>query len=416
MKKMLTAILSGAAALSLFACTAPEKVGSASSVKLTFCIWDEVQQPVFERIIEKFEEENPDIDVELQLTPWSQYWTKLDAAMGADSAADVFWMNTFLPKYASAGLLEALDGYLEKDGIAMDAYVASSAGMCRYEGRQYGMPKGLDTVQLFYNKEIFREYGVEEPKPGWTWEDMVKKAEELKAKSSEIYPILMELDPQPSYFNFIVQSGGYILDESGKKTGLGEPGSIEAYRDIVELMDQRLMPDARVLSDTKGTDLFLSKKGAMLFMGSWKCSLLDQAGFGDQIAAVPMPLREKGNQSVIGGLSYAMNANCKNKEAAWKLIRYLSGEEANRMQAEEKIDIPALKSAQQYYHAEHIDTAVLFEAADSGFPYPTSLLAADWNQVISDYSGKIFAKELSPEEGCRAMQKEVQDILDKEQT
>ncbi|MCI2132266.1 MAG: sugar ABC transporter substrate-binding protein [Eubacterium sp.] len=430
MKKFTGVLLAACMLASLTACGADgERVSTASSgvsetssemnsnsakTKVTFSIWDEVQQPVFEKIVDDFEKENPDIDVELQLTPWSQYWTKLDAAMGADTAADVFWINTFMPKYAEAGVLEPLNQYIKEDGIDMDDYVNVVADMYNYKGAQYGMPKGMDTVQVFYNKAIFEKYGIEEPKEGWTWGEMVQTAQALKEKNSDVYPILMELDPQPSYFNFIEQSGGYVLDDTGKKTGLGTPGAIKAYQDVVDLMDQGLMPDNQVLSDTKGTDLFLSQKGAMLFMGSWKCAVLDAASFADQLGTVSMPAREEGNQSVIGGLGYAMNANSKNKEAAWKLIKFLAGEKANRMQAEARIDIPALKSAQQYYKTDHVDSSVIFKAADSGFAYPTSPSVADWNQVITDYSNKIFSKEMTAEEGCEKMGAEVQAILDKE--
>ncbi len=383
-------------------------------VKISFALWDEVQKPTFDQIIAEFEKENPDIDVEIQLTPWSQYWTKLDAAMGAESAADVFWMNTFLPKYALAGVLEPLDSYIQKDGVDMNAYVKVVGDMYNYEGSQYCLPKGIDTVQVFYNKEIFAKYGVEEPQSGWSWEDMKKLAADLKAKGAEEYPILMELDPQPSYFNFIPQSGGYILDESGKRTGIGEAGSVKAYEDVLELMQEGLMPDIKVLSDTKGTDLFLSQKGAMLFMGSWKVSVLDDASFAANIGTVEMPKREQSNQSVIGGLGYAMNAGSKHKDASWRLIRYLAGESSNKMQAEARIDVPALLAAQQYYQTKHIDTSVIFKAAESGYPFPTSPGVADWLSVIMDGSARIFAGEISAQEGCLQMQEQVQEILDSE--
>ena len=66
-------------------------VKAADPVRISFMIWDEVQRPVFDEIVAEFMEANPEIDVEIQLTPWSQYWTKLDAAAGAGEAPDVFW-------------------------------------------------------------------------------------------------------------------------------------------------------------------------------------------------------------------------------------------------------------------------------------------------------------------------------------
>lgn len=417
---MLTFLMVG----SLVACgnsqegTEKNQGNDSEKTKISFALWDEVQKPIFDEIVEQFETENPDIDVELQLTPWSQYWTKLDAAMGSGSAADVFWMNTYLPKYAEAGVLEPLDEYIEKDKINMDDYVSVVKDAYNYKGVQYCMPKGVDTVQVFYNKDLFEKYDVEEPQSGWTWEDMKNLAEQLKSQieksGSDEYPILMELDAQPSFFNFINQSGGYVLSDDMKKAGFDQEGTIKAYEDMVALMDEGLMPDSKVLSDTKGTDLFLSQKGAILFMGSWKTSVIDEASFADQVGTIAMPVRENGNQSVIGGLGYAVNSNSENKDAAWKFVKYLAGEEANKLQAEAKIDVPALISAQQYYKAEHVDVNVIFDAAETGFPFPTSAGVAEWLPTVNEISAKIFAKELTPEEGCKQMQEATQNILDSE--
>ena len=425
MKKILCMVLGVLMAGSLAACQSSGGVGKKEAenkenkkTKITFALWDEVQKPVFDEIIEKFEEENKDIDVELQLTPWSQYWTKLDAAMGSDNAADVFWMNTYLPKYASAGVLEPLDEYMKRDGVNLDHYVKTVADSLQYDGKQYCLPKGIDTVQVFYNKAIFEKYDIAVPVKGWTWEEMVKTATELKDKistsGSDEYPILMELDPQPSYFNFIRQSGGFVLSEDKKTAGFDQAGTIKAYQDIMDLIDTGLMPGNEVLSDTKGTDLFLSQKGAMLFMGSWKVPVLEEASFAEQIGTIAMPLKENGNQSVIGGLGYAINSKSKEKEAAWKLVQYLAGEESNRLQAEAKIDVPALVSAQQYYKTKYIDAAVIFEAAKTGYAFPTSLTVSDWLPSVAEISGKIFAKEVTPEQGCQQIQKAVQSVLDNE--
>lgn len=413
---MLTLLMTGSMVLNT---TFPVHAEKKSDVtKISFALWDEVQKPVFDEIISKFEEENPDIDVELQLTPWSQYWTKLDAAMGSNSAADVFWMNTYLPKYAEAGVLEPLDEYIKKDEINMDDYVSVVTDSYNYKDIQYCMPKGMDTVQVFFNRAIFEKYGVEEPKAGWTWEDMTNTAKQLKSQieksGSDEYPILMELDPQPSFFNFINQSGGFVLSEDMKTAGFDQAGTVKAFEDMVSLMDEGLMPGSEVLSDTKGTDLFLSQKGAILFMGSWKTSVVDEASFADQIGTVAMPAKENGNQSVIGGLGYAINSNSKNKDAAWELVKYLAGEESNKLQAEAKTDVPALISAQQYYKANHIDVNVIFEVAKTGFPFPTSASVAEWLPAINEISAKVFAKELTPEEGCAQMQESTQGALDSE--
>ncbi|MGL6200853.1 MAG: ABC transporter substrate-binding protein [Lachnospiraceae bacterium] len=417
MKKLISIVLVLLMVSSLVACQGSgSETKGTEKTKISFALWDEVQKPIFEEIIEKFEAENTDINVEIQLTPWSQYWTKLDAAMGSNNAADVFWMNIFLPKYADAGVVEPLTEYIEKDNVDMDNYHMHVTDALYYDGVQYCLPKGIDTVQVFYNKAIFEKYGVAQPKEGWTWEDMREIAKQLKEKidaaGSDEYPILMELESQPSYFNFIIQSGGYIISDDKKTAGFDQPGTIKAYQDMVDLMNSGLMPGSEVLSDTKGTDLFLTQKGAMLFMGSWKIPVLDESSFAEQIGVVTMPAKEKGNQSAIGGLGYAINSNSKEKDAAWRLVKYLAGEESNKLQAEAKVDVPALISAQQYYKTEHIDSDVIFEALKTGFAFPTSLGVADWYTTVSDVSGQIFAQEVTAEEGCQQIQESMQSVLD----
>lgn len=391
---------------------------AAEKTKITYALWDESQKPFFDQIVTKFEEANADIDVEVQLTPWSDYWTKLDAAMGAGSAADVFWMNTFLPKYVNAGVLEPLDSYIQAAGLDMNGYVAVIRNAYNMNGVQYAMPKGMDTVQVFYNKAIFAKYGVDEPKDGWTWADMVATGTKLKeaiaAAGGSEYPLVMELDPQPSYFNFIVQDGGFIISDDQKTAGFDQAGTVKSFQDVLDLMSAGVMPDSKVLSDTKGTDLFLSQKAAMVFMGSWKALLMDEASFAADIGVVPMPKMDASNASVMGGLGYAMNVNCQNKEAAWKLIQFLSGEEANKMQAEGKIDMPALISAQQYYvpNFKHIDASVFYKVAETGFFFPTSTSIAEWLPVVMDFSSQILSGTVTPADGCKAIQDQMQPILD----
>lgn len=390
---------------------------AAEPVTLTFSLWDENQAPVMKEIIKKFEEENKDIKVEVQLTPWSDYWTKLDAAAGAGKAADVLWMNVFLPKYVDPGVLVPLDEYIAKDKLDLSQYVDTMVNMYNYNGKQYALPKGMDTVQVFYNKAIFDKYGVAYPKAGWTWDDMAAIGNQLKAaikaKKGTEYPLVMELDAQPSHFNFVYQTGGYVLSPDGKTSGYNTPENVDSFKRVVSLMDNGIMPSYTILSDTKGTDLFISQKAAMIYMGSWKAIVMEEASIAKDIGVITMPAI-KNNTSVLGGLGYVMTSTCENKDAAWKLIKYLAGYESNKMQAEGKIDMPALKEAQKFYAEsfKNIDANVFFEATKTSVPFPTSPVLAGFLPVIEENAAAIFAKKVTPEEGCKAAYEGVQKILD----
>lgn len=384
-------------------------VRAADPVKISFMLWDEVQRPIFDEIVAKFMEANPDIEVEIQLTPWSQYWTKLDAAAGAGEAPDVFWMNTFMAKYVDAGVLEPLDSYIDAAGLDRAAWLGTTMNAYADEGVQYAMPKGMDTVVVAFNKKIFDKYEVAYPADGWTWDEFVAKGAELrdaiKAAGGDEYAFVMEIDSaQPSYIQLLAQDGLVIFDESEKGTDLDSPDAVAAFADIVSLIDEGILPDFKVLSDTKATDLFLSEKGAMVYVGSWKSSVLDEASFAGDIGMVKMPIR-KVDVCAIGGLGYSMSAFSKNKEAAWKLVEFLSGPESNRIQAEARIEIPAYLAEQAAYLPafKNIDGSVFIEQGVSSVRFPSHRPLATTISIMSDYAGQIFSKELTPEEGVAAM-------------
>jgi multiple sugar transport system substrate-binding protein len=389
--------------------------------ELTLALWDENQKPAIQKIVDQYNASQDSVEVVIELTPWGSYWTKLDAAAGSKDAPDVFWMNTYLPKYATGGVIQPIDEYIARDSIDLSAYVDATVKMHQYEGKRWGMPKGLDSVAVALNTDLFEKYGVALPKEGWTWADMVNLATQLrdaiKRAGGDEYPILMELDAQPSHFNFAHQTGGYVISQDFSKSGYNLPETTLAYQRVVDLMDNSLLAPYVVLSDTNGTDLFLSGKGAILFVGSWKGQVLENSTLGQNgaIHLITMPTQEAGNHSVLGGLSYAISAYSKNKDEAWDFVKFITGTIGNTIQAEEGIDIPALKSAQSKYleNFKNINVEAYFKAAEVAVPFPAGPDFTLWFGYVNDYAAQIFGGQISAEEGTKAIYQEMQAILDK---
>ncbi|MGD1822904.1 MAG: ABC transporter substrate-binding protein [Pleomorphochaeta sp.] len=403
---------------SVFANGAKEETGKKT---LTLSIWDENQRPAIQQILDEFNAQNNDYEAVLELTPWNSYWTKLDAAAGAGQAADVFWMNVYLPKYVEGNVMLPLDDYVKDSGINLNDYVETTVNMFKYDNHVWCLPKGMDTVAVAFNKELFDKYDVDYPKTGWTWEDMKDTAMQLKtaisAAGGSEYPILMELDAQPSHFNFAYQTGGYVISSDYKKSGYNLDSTVESYQNVVDLFNEDLLAPYTVLSETKGTDLFLSKRGAIVFIGSWQASVLENSSIAKEgnLGLITMPLQEKDNTSVIGGLGYGIFKNTKYPEGAFELISFITGEVGNKIQGEAGIDIPAYKSAQVYYkdHFKNINAQAFFDAAINSVPFPAGPDINAWLGIINDNVARIYAQEISAKEGCDIIYKQMQPILDK---
>ena len=113
MKKLLAALLVVVLAFGLAAC------GKASDGKthLTFQIWDVNQRDGMQAVCDAYTAKNPDVVIEVQVTSWSEYWTKLEAAAVSNQMPDVFWMHTNeILKYADYGMIADLtDLYNDED-------------------------------------------------------------------------------------------------------------------------------------------------------------------------------------------------------------------------------------------------------------------------------------------------------------
>ncbi len=419
MKKFLKLLLAASLVFALTACSSSTSGEEDGPVQIVLTLWDEVQAPVIQENVDKFNEANAgEIEATIEIVPWSNYWTKLDASLETSDSADVMWMNPTLPKYADGGVVQPIDQFIEADGLDMSQYVQARVDAYNYKGEQYAMPKGLDAVYVAYNKEIFDKYGVEYPQDGWNWDDMRAIAEELRvaieAASGTEYPIVMELDAQPSWVNFITQNGGYYLTADGLTTGVGTPESLDAFQQVVDLMEVGHMAPYIVLSETKGTDLFVSGQGGIVFIGSWKASVLENSTLGvdGNIGLVQMPSMAVDNKSVLGGLGYCMAANTEHPEEAWELMKFLTSEESERAEAAAGIDFPANIAAQDAYVSSfvNIDAQVISDAAVSGFKYPSNGYS-DWSTPVTDAVALVLSGE-APVETIAEAAVEGQEIID----
>ena len=430
-KKMMALLLSAVTVLSaatLTGCGQKASDGDSNSadgssgqpVELTLSLWDEAQLPTIQENVDAFNAAHEgSIKVTVEQIPWDTYWTKLDASLETKEAPDVFWMNTYVKKYVDAGVLESLDSYIADENYDMSVYAQGRVDAFTVDGQEYALPKGLDSVAVALNTGLFEKYGVELPQDGWTWDDMRSVATELKdaiaAAGGSEYPIVMELDAQPSWMNFLYQNGGSYLSEDGKTCNVALPESKDAIQQVVDLMDNGQMAPYSVLTETKGIDLFISGQAAIVFIGSWKSSVLEGSSLAQEgnVQLIQMPAMAVNNKTCMGGLGYVMAANCQHKAEAWEFMKYITGKDAMTREAEVGIDIPAYLDAQAGYVAnfKNINAQVFMDASANGFAYPSNG-NFDWTSSVDEAVQAAFGGVKTVDEALDQGAADAQAILD----
>lgn len=401
----------------LVGCGGNTNKGNNDEVILKFGLWDKYQEPILREIADKYEAENPNVKIEIELTPFSQYWTKLETAATGGVLPDIFWINgPNIVKYASNDIILSIDEQVKEDNMDLSQYPEGLIDLYTVEGKLYGIPKDWDLTALWYNKEIFDANGVEYPTDKWNWDDMVKAARQLTDKSEGIYGIAARPMTQEGIYDTIPQSGGYIISEDRTKSGYDTKEAIKGTQVWLDLIEKGLSPTLEELTDTNGVEMFKSGKLAMVYAASWNVPVfMDNENIKDVIDLVEMPIIKE-RAATIHGLSNVIAANTKHPEEAWDFVKYLGGKEANEVWAKSGAVIPARKDVLDIWAAsnENINLNAFIKGLDYSVMYPVSKNTARWNDMENEYIKKMWNGDLTAEEALKSLAEEMNRLLEQE--
>ncbi|QUC65942.1 ABC transporter substrate-binding protein [Aristaeella hokkaidonensis] len=379
------------------------------NVTITFAFWDNNQEPGMKAIADAYMAAHPGVTVEVQVTPWDQYWTKLEAsAQGSGEAMpDVFWMhsNQFF-KYVTADKLLPLD--FEYD---YTPYPAGVTALYNFNNVHYAVPKDYDTIALVYNKEIFDNAGIAYPDDTWTWDTLLETAKKLTDPEKGIYGFGAPNDRQSGYLNLIYQNEGFAFEDG--KSGYDQAATQEAIQWWVDLQKvHQVSPSQESFVDMGVDDQMQAGKLAMCFTGSWMMSsYTNNELFADKFDLAVLP-QGKTRASIYNGLGYAGAASTKYPEVVKDFIQFCGTEEANKLQAEKKAAIPAFAGTEKYFtdNFTTINIACYPEMISYGVQYPFSPNKSLWESQEEELMNEVYAGSKTVEEACNELHEIICDI------
>lgn len=395
-----TALMAGVAVATLLltSCSTSASTGSTdvadkgTTAEISYAYWDETQKDAMDQIIAEFNKEYPGITVKSDITPYSEYFGKLQTQASSDTLPDVFWMNgPNFQLYASNNKFEPLP-----DGVDPSDYPEALADLYSYDGVRFGAPKDFDTVAVYYNKALFDEAGVEYPTKGWTWDEFHTKAKAISDALGDkgVYGTVNGLTGgQEMYYNTILQAGGEVITDDGK-SGYDSPEAIRGLQFVADLIADGSAPTLQQLSDTPQNAWFVNGKSAMFWSGTWSNAELRESAIVDEIGVAPLPSDER-EATVIHGLANVVSASSKQKAAAEAFLTFLASERAAEIQAETGAANPAFNGTQDAFIASApYELQVFLDVAEtSSFPYPVSKNTAAWNQLENELLPDAFSGE-----------------------
>lgn len=324
----------------------PAEQAAAGPQTITF--WTTMREsetvPVKE-LIKQFEEQNKEIKVNMEIIPFGEAQNKFRTAAQAGNGPDVIRSEVaWTPEFAKMGLLEPLDNYFKDQDDFLEAPLMYS----KYEGKTWSVPEVTDGLALLYNKKLLADAGFTTPPK--TMDEFGKVAKALTNGTDKwgFYHRQTE-----AYFSlpFIWAFGGGMIDDN-KQILVNTPEAIKGIEFAVKLgAEDKVYPkDVDAANNYQNmNEAFKKGSAAMIFNGPWALSdILTGEQFKDpnNLGITPIPAGPNGDMgSPVGGHSLAIYAGSKSKDAAYKLIEFLSTKESQAKLASVNGTLPTRKSA-----------------------------------------------------------------------
>lgn len=312
-----------------------------SSAKETVSMWafpltEDDLEILFKPIVEPFEAQNPDIDVNIEIIPWQNRVERMVTAIAAGKAPDVAYLNTdnFVAFVAKDALLP-VEKYMSDETLA-DLKIGAKQGFT-WKGHLYAFPILMVYMTEVYNKEMFKKAGLTPPT---TWDEYEDCATKLTIDKNGNHSAQVGFDRGnvmqwgvadgamgtiTTCFSdvWLFQAGGDYFDENGKCI-FNSPEGIEAATMIVKMFDNWIDPAAKGMEPEEARGLIIKEKAAM--MANWqphfyKMALEQNPNLPIAVGPTMKHRKKVGTGSVA---AYGIFSSSKHPDLAAKWLNWLT--------------------------------------------------------------------------------------------
>jgi len=281
------------------------------------------------KLLPEFERRNPGIHVDLQQMPVLSAHEKLLTAFAGDSLPDVTPLgNTWIPEFALLGALEPLDGRIATTpGVDVDDYYPGAWDSGVIDGTTYAVPWYVETRLPFYRVDLLREAGVERLPTDW---EQWRAA--MAAVKQEVGPnrfaILLPLNEPEPLLNLAIHDP--LLRDDGRYGNFRSEGFRRTLAFYKEIFDRGWAPKVGNTAISNVWDEFGKGYFSFYINGPWNIAEFRKRlppELSDAWMTMPLPGPDGPGASVAGGTSFVVFRNSQHKDAAWKLVAFLSDPE-----------------------------------------------------------------------------------------
>ncbi|MEP7183777.1 MAG: ABC transporter substrate-binding protein, partial [Betaproteobacteria bacterium] len=195
-------------------------------------------------------------------------------------------------------------------------------------GKIWGIPFQRSTIVLYYNKELFKEAGLDPNRPPASWAEQVEYAQKLTKRDASGKVTQWGLQIPSSGFPYwlfqalAIQAGTNLMNATGTETYYDRPETIAGLAYWVDLVNKyKVHPEGIVEWGTTPKDFF-EKKVAMMWTTTGNLTnVRTNAKFDFGVAMLPAG-KQRGSPTGGGNFYIFKKSTPAQREAALKFIKW----------------------------------------------------------------------------------------------
>lgn len=403
-------------------CSGKDAEGDPDKTTITY--WQYTYPSKVEEIdkqIEKFEEENPDIEVIAQDYPHDQFQQKIFAAEKAGKGPDI--MNIYygwIPEYVDKGYIQPIRDELMSDDEIEDYYV-DMIQPNKTDGKFYTLPTAVRALALFYNKDLFKEAGLDPENPPNTWDEVIEYAEKMTKLDSngrfkqEGYGWNVGGQGLHMFQQVLLRQWGVEpYSEDGQEVlWNSSPEGLDAFRYWVNMNKKHKIGDPD-FGNSYG-EAFMSGKAGMIVQGSFGIGDVQEAANFDW-GVTTLPVREEGglesNYASYWANAISSEVEGEKLEASEKFMKFLISEDVQKEWMENVGELP---SAQDLVEDEAIKEDPIYGPFVKGLEnaHATFFVNAEKERdIMMNKVDEILLKDADIEQVFNELVDDIQSVRD----
>jgi multiple sugar transport system substrate-binding protein len=296
----------------------------------------------------------PKYDVKLNFES-TQMWEKLQVEHAGGSGPDVVYNQVgWYILGGVRGIFARLDDLAKRDKVRREQYSPGAWDSWVWKDKLYAIPYSGFGETVFLNKRLFEASNVPLPSVNWTWEEMLNVAKRLTKGEEMTKQFGLVLfhggDIQLTASSWMLNNGGKVLNDAKDKVLFGDdPKSIQAFEWLADLRLRHgvdAKTEERTLSPSNpNTRLQPMNEGRAAMevarfsrYGEW----IEQLG-RQNIEMLPLPVGPAKRRShAVGTNAWSVGGSSKVKDAAWEVVKWLTGPGGQTGKGARIVPFPAL--------------------------------------------------------------------------